>query len=74
MPALNWQTFDKGMQVNEGFYSGTRGWILKPPSLRSEAGGAGGAEARKGTVYLSLQVVAGSGCKLLDRFTLPTKG
>ncbi|KZO97253.1 PLC-like phosphodiesterase [Calocera viscosa TUFC12733] len=58
MPALNWQTFDKGMQVNEGFYAGTRGWVLKPPSLRSDAGGR---EKRKGQVYLSLQVVAGSG-------------
>ncbi|KAH7105382.1 PLC-like phosphodiesterase [Auriculariales sp. MPI-PUGE-AT-0066] len=32
--ALNWQNFDRGMQLNEALFSGTNGWALKPPSLR----------------------------------------
>lgn len=37
--ALNWQTFDASMQLNEALFSGTDGWILKPAALR--AGGNG---------------------------------
>ncbi|EJD48564.1 PLC-like phosphodiesterase [Auricularia subglabra TFB-10046 SS5] len=33
--ALNWQTFDRGMQLNEAMFAGTHGWVLKPPSLRA---------------------------------------
>ena len=37
--ALNWQTFDASMQLNEGLFAGTDGWLLKPDGLR--AGGSG---------------------------------
>ncbi|EHK99266.1 putative 1-phosphatidylinositol-4,5-bisphosphate phosphodiesterase 1 [Glarea lozoyensis 74030] len=37
--ALNWQTFGAGMQMNEALFSGTDGYVLKPPALR--AGGSG---------------------------------
>lgn len=57
MPALNWQTFDKGMQINEGFYSGTKGWILKPPGMRADWDGT----KRSGRVTFTLRVVAGWG-------------
>ncbi|EJT98141.1 PLC-like phosphodiesterase [Dacryopinax primogenitus] len=56
MPALNWQKFDKGMQINEGFYAGTRGWVLKPPSLRADWDGSG---KRNGTVFFAIRIVAG---------------
>ncbi|KAA8568088.1 hypothetical protein EYC84_008498 [Monilinia fructicola] len=36
MVALNWQTLDEGMMLNEGMFAGSRGWILKPPGYRSE--------------------------------------
>ena len=32
--ALNWQTFGASMQLNEALFSGTDGFVLKPPSLR----------------------------------------
>lgn len=37
--ALNWQTFDASMQLNEALFSGSDGYVLKPAALR--AGGNG---------------------------------
>ncbi|KAL1891114.1 hypothetical protein Cpir12675_005122 [Ceratocystis pirilliformis] len=37
--ALNWQTFNAGMQLNEALFTGTDGFVLKPAALR--AGGSG---------------------------------
>lgn len=31
--SLNWQNYDKGMQLNEGMFVGSAGWILKPAKL-----------------------------------------
>ncbi|ESZ95253.1 BcPLC2, phospholipase C [Sclerotinia borealis F-4128] len=36
MVALNWQTLDEGMMLNEGMFAGSQGWILKSPGYRSE--------------------------------------
>ncbi|USP74618.1 hypothetical protein yc1106_01892 [Curvularia clavata] len=33
--ALNWQTWDVGMMLNEGMFSGTDGYVLKPKGYRS---------------------------------------
>ena len=30
MVALNWQRWDEGMMLNEGMFSGSKGWVLKP--------------------------------------------
>ncbi|WPJ62687.1 hypothetical protein SMAC4_07277 [Sordaria macrospora] len=32
--ALNWQTFDASMQINEAMFAGTGGYVLKPSWLR----------------------------------------
>lgn len=32
MVALNWQSCDKAIMLNEGMFGGTRGWVLKPRS------------------------------------------
>ncbi|KAK3949883.1 1-phosphatidylinositol-4,5-bisphosphate phosphodiesterase [Pseudoneurospora amorphoporcata] len=32
--ALNWQTFDASMQINEAMFAGTEGYVLKPSWLR----------------------------------------
>lgn len=37
--ALNWQTFGASAQLNEALFSGTDGYVLKPPPLRT--GGSG---------------------------------
>ncbi|KAI4870386.1 PLC-like phosphodiesterase [Hypoxylon rubiginosum] len=36
--AMNWQTFNASMQINEAMFSGTDGYVLKPAALR--AGGS----------------------------------
>ncbi|MCJ1479658.1 hypothetical protein MMC13_008344 [Lambiella insularis] len=34
MVALNWQSLDAGMMLNEGMFGGASGWILKPEGYR----------------------------------------
>ncbi|KAK6086549.1 phosphatidylinositol-specific phospholipase C [Seiridium cupressi] len=36
MVAMNWQSWDEGMMLNEGMFAGEQGWVLKPPGYRSE--------------------------------------
>lgn len=31
--ALNFQTYDKGVQLNSALFTGTPGWVLKPQSI-----------------------------------------
>ncbi|KAI1386834.1 PLC-like phosphodiesterase [Hypoxylon trugodes] len=33
--AMNWQTFNASMQINEALFSGTDGYVLKPAALRA---------------------------------------
>ena len=35
MVALNWQNEDKSVMLNEGLFTGTGGWVLKPPGYRA---------------------------------------
>ncbi|UNI24068.1 hypothetical protein JDV02_009846 [Purpureocillium takamizusanense] len=35
MVALNWQSLDPGMMINEGMFADQKGWILKPPGYQS---------------------------------------
>ncbi|KIW07693.1 hypothetical protein, variant [Verruconis gallopava] len=37
MVALNWQSIDTGLMLNEAMFANTGGWVLKPPSHRSSA-------------------------------------
>ncbi|KXT05670.1 hypothetical protein AC578_5643 [Pseudocercospora eumusae] len=37
--ALNWQTFDASMQLNEALFAGTDGFVLKPAALRARGSG-----------------------------------
>ena len=31
--SLNWQTYDRSMQINEGMFVGSPGWVLKPAAM-----------------------------------------
>lgn len=31
--SLNWQNYDRGMQINEGMFVGSPGWVLKPARM-----------------------------------------
>lgn len=53
--ALNCQTFDHSMQLQEAMFDGTDGWALKPAYLRKEAG-----PRPTGTTVLRLTVAGGS--------------
>ncbi|KAJ7113008.1 PLC-like phosphodiesterase [Mycena epipterygia] len=40
--SLNWQNYDTGMQLNEGMFVGTAGWVLKPARMLGVDGAVGG--------------------------------
>ncbi|KAF4472701.1 phospholipase C [Fusarium albosuccineum] len=37
MVALNWQSWDTGMMINEGMFTGSDGYVLKPEGYRASA-------------------------------------
>jgi len=55
MVALNWQTIDEAMMLNEGMFAGEHGWVLKPPGYRSDSSEA----INYKTVDLKITVFAG---------------
>ena len=72
MVALNWQKWDAGMMLNEGMFSCSGGWVLKPKGYRGESGGRteelsdesqADAIAHK-TLTLSIEILAGQNIPL----------
>lgn len=67
MVALNWQSCDEGMMLNEGMFAGTGGWVLKPAGYRSDDVGISSSSQRVGqaeaiahrTLNLTVEVLAG---------------
>jgi phosphatidylinositol phospholipase C delta len=53
--SLNWQSYDRGMQINEAMFVGSGGWILKPPVLV-------GGQSTERKMKLNVEVVGISGC------------
>ncbi|RBQ93418.1 hypothetical protein VDGD_09501 [Verticillium dahliae] len=62
--ALNWQTFGAAMQINEALFSGTDGYVLKPPAIRS--GGDGQLTDKHRRKKLRLHVAGASDVPLPD--------
>jgi phosphatidylinositol phospholipase C delta len=69
MVALNWQTYDLGMQVNDAMFAGgtdQSGYVLKPSELREikmipsvpEEAGAGHAKRERKNVNFSIDVIS----------------
>jgi phosphatidylinositol phospholipase C, delta len=54
MVALNWQSVDEGVMLNEAMFTGEQGWVLKPQGYRS-----GTDAAAYKTLHLRLTVYAG---------------
>lgn len=50
--ALNWQTFDASVQLNEALFAESDGYVLKPPALRS--GGDGNLKQQKRKLRLHI--------------------
>jgi hypothetical protein len=62
MVAMNWQSTDEGMMINDAMFAGTNGWVLKPPSLRSDnttAEMSTMSSGRQRTLDLRITVLAG---------------
>lgn len=45
--ALNWQTFDQSMQLNEALFAGSDGYVLKPEGLRHGGRGVANTGRKK---------------------------
>jgi phosphatidylinositol phospholipase C delta len=80
MAALNWQTYDLGMQFNDAMFAGgtdTSGYVLKPSGLREitmlpnvpEAAGAGYVKRERKNVSFSIDVISAQ--QLMRPKTLP---
>ncbi|KAK7984823.1 1-phosphatidylinositol 4-5-bisphosphate phosphodiesterase 1 [Apiospora saccharicola] len=60
MVALNWQSTDEAMMLNDGMFSGEHGWVLKPPGYRSDDLSTSQADAiSHRTLMLRITVLAG---------------
>ena len=70
MVALNWQSLDEGMMLNEGMFAGYGGWVLKPDGFRSQnveskdvtadnKAGIAATAAKRQFVQLKIQVFSG---------------
>lgn len=61
MVALNWQTLDAGMMLNEAMFANTDGWVLKPEGYRRHSVPSQPPEAENspGTSQLSVEFLAG---------------
>ncbi|OTA97611.1 hypothetical protein M434DRAFT_19005 [Hypoxylon sp. CO27-5] len=59
MVAMNWQSWDEGMMLNEAMFSGEHGWVLKPQGYRSEDASAFEDAFPHRTLDLVITVLAG---------------
>ncbi|KAI1648327.1 PLC-like phosphodiesterase [Daldinia loculata] len=60
MVAMNWQSWDEGMMLNEAMFSGEHGWVLKPPGYLSEDAFTAPEDAGpQSTLDLVITVLAG---------------
>jgi len=67
MVALNWQSLDEGMMLNEGMFAGEKGWLLKPKGYRSEDNTNDQIEAVQHMIMdLSIKVLAAQHIPLGD--------
>ncbi|TFK51269.1 PLC-like phosphodiesterase [Heliocybe sulcata] len=66
--SLNWQTYDKGMQINEAMFVGSNGWVLKPAKLIGMGEGMGGKVKLSGTFAGLSSLPVKEGTKKLDAY------
>ena len=48
--SLNWQAYDRGMQINEAMFVGTPGWVPKPLHMRTSVPQPRGREKMVGEI------------------------
>ncbi|KAH8197474.1 hypothetical protein TruAng_008369 [Truncatella angustata] len=59
MVAMNWQSWDEGMMLNEGMFAGEQGWVLKPSGYLSDDNSTSFADIPNHTLNLRIAVLAG---------------
>jgi hypothetical protein len=66
MVALNWQSWDKGMMLNEGMFAGEEGWVLKPEGYLGTLGDNIDAQQpiKRQTLDLTIELIAGQNLPL----------
>ena len=66
MVALNWQSWDKGMMLNEGMFAGEEGWVLKPAGYLGTLSDTVDAEKpiKRNTLDLTIELFAGQNLPL----------
>lgn len=66
MVALNWQSWDKGMMLNEGMFAGEEGWVLKPDGYRGTLDDKAGSQKQiqRQTLDLTIDLFAGQNLPL----------
>ena len=74
MVALNWQSWDKGMMLNEGMFSNEQGWVLKPNGYRGTIGDSTAARPIEyRTLDLTIELFAAQGLPLSSEHKHPTR-
>ena len=66
MVALNWQSWDKGMMLNEGMFAGEEGWVLKPEGYLGTLGNKVDEQTpiKRQTLELTVELFAGQNLPL----------
>ena len=66
MVALNWQSWDKGMMLNEGMFAGEEGWVLKPDGYLGTLGDNvdGQKPIKRQTLDFTIELIAGQNLPL----------
>lgn len=60
--SLNWQVYDRGMQINEAMFVGSPGWVPKPTFMRKSAEGNILSLKKNGKEKLRIEIVGANSC------------
>jgi phosphatidylinositol phospholipase C, delta len=66
MVALNFQSWDEGMMLNEAMFAGEDGWVLKPPGYLTEDDLSTPEDVAQKTLDLVITILAGQHLPLPD--------
>lgn len=62
--ALNWQSWDKGIMLNEAMFADSKGWVLKPEGFRGDGHQPSDVSIRPLRLDLTVEVFAGENIPL----------
>ncbi|KAH7353373.1 1-phosphatidylinositol-4,5-bisphosphate phosphodiesterase delta-1 [Plectosphaerella cucumerina] len=71
--ALNWQSWDTGMILNEGMFAGSDGYVLKPEGYRSTSGAEMPVIPSKRLDKVVITILAGQNLPLVTKGSDPSR-